>query len=304
MEEYAAELRNKINRMRKVIFKLIGCGLASMWFCASAFAQEVPENGVYSYEKAASDLKFYDADNTWDLKIPEVGVEDNADERFIANSFKVGLWQKMRSPRFLFDRDPYAYDFSGIAELRAWDTGSVSAVAGHSTLPGMLAMETGALVVTQRFGNVTLSGSVMAEKYRTFRGLDTNYGISGMLSYQINERFSLNLFGQYYRNSLYYSPAMLPYIGTSKYGVFADMQFGERFGMDLGVSREYDAYSRRWQTVPIAAPYVKLNNGAKIGLDVGRLLGVMIDEWVNDGRYYNSGNPTIGPPIPPMPPVR
>ena len=240
------------------------------------------------------------------LEMPALEFADSTAvaKEFDLNVFRLSLSARSYKPHFVFDRNPYSYDYSGNAVVKGWDTGYVYAGASHTTFPGLMAVETGSFSVTQDFGKVTLSGSVTAEKYRTFRGLDTNYGVSGMLTYRVDERLSFNVFGQYYRKSLYYSPAMLPYIGTSKYGVFADMQFGERFGMDLGVSREYDAYSRRWQTVPIAAPYVKLNNGAKIGLDVGRLLGVMIDEWVNDGRYYNSGNPTIGPPIPPMPPVR
>lgn len=205
---------------------------------------------------------------------------------------------------FLFDRNIYSYDYAAGAVVASWNAGLVAASALHATYPGLMAVESGVLSVTHDFGKVVLTGNVMAEKYRTFRGLDTNYGVGGMLTYRIGERFSLNVFGQYYKKSLYYSPAALPYVGTSKYGVFADMQFGERFGMDLGVSREYDAYSRRWQTVPIAAPYVKLNNGAKIGLDVGRLLGVMIDNWVNGSRYNDSRNPTMPPLLPPMPPVR
>lgn len=208
------------------------------------------------------------------------------------------------SDGFLFDRNLYSYDYAAGAVVASWDAGLVAASASYATYPGLMSVESGVLSVTYDFGKVVLTGNVMAEKYRTFRGLDTNYGVGGMLTYRIGERFSLNVFGQYYKKSLYYSPAALPYIGTSKYGVYADMQFGERFGMDLGVSREYDAYSRRWQTVPIAAPYVKLNNGAKIGLDVGRLLGVMIDNWVNGSRYNDSRNPTMPPLLPPMPPVR
>ena len=195
------------------------------------------------------------------------------------------------SDGFLFDRNLYSYDYAAGAVVVSWYAGLVAASASYATYPGLMSMESGVLSVTHDFGKVVLTGNVMAEKYRTFRGLDTNYGVGGMLTYRIGERFSLNVFGQYYKKSLYYSPAALPYVGTSKYGVFADMQFGERFGM-------------RWQTVPIAAPYVKLNNGAKIGLDVGRLLGVMIDNWVNGSRYNDSRNPTMPPLLPPMPPVR
>ena len=190
------------------------------------------------------------------------------------------------SDGFLFDRNLYSYDYAAGAVVVSWYAGLVAASASYATYPGLMSMESGVLSVTHDFGKVVLTGNVMAEKYRTFRGLDTNYGVGGMLTYRIGERFSLNVFGQYYKKSLYYSPAALPYVGTSKYGVFAD------------------AYSRRWQTVPIAAPYVKLNNGAKIGLDVGRLLGVMIDNWVNGSRYNDSRNPTMPPLLPPMPPVR
>lgn len=280
--------------------------LATLASCAVLVAQETNDYGFEPSGGTGAGFQFDGYRNGYGFNAPALELPDgfSVSDEFVSNSFKVGLWRDLHTDDFLFDRDPFVFDFNGAATLKAWDGGFIAASASHVTLPGLLGMESGAFTFTQDFGKVRLTGGVSAEKYRTFRGLDTNYGISGMLSYQVDERFSLNVFGQYYKNSLYYSPATLPYVSTSKFGIYADMQFGEHFGMDVGVSREYDPYTRRWLTVPIAAPYVKLNNGVKLGFDFGRLVGELLDGWLNNGRYYNSGNPTIMPPIPPMPPVR
>ena len=78
------------------------------------------------------------------------------------------------------------------------------------------------------------------------------------------------------------------------------MDMSEHFGMELGVQRYYNPLRGGWETVPIAAPYFRFNNGAKFGFDVGGLLyeifrDTSFKKEMKKGHY---SNPTITPPGP------
>ena len=59
--------------------------------------------------------------------------------------------------------------------------------------------------------------------------------------------------------------------------------------------------TRRMLAAPIVMPYVKIND-VKLGVDVGWLIrDLLIDAFAPD---YHRQNPTIAPPVAPMPPIR
>ena len=67
--------------------------------------------------------------------------------------------------------------------------------------------------------------------------------------------------------------------------------------MEMGVQRYYNPLRGGWETVPIAAPYFKFNNGAKFGIDVGGLLYEIFRDasFHREMKKGNRPNPTIAP---------
>ena len=54
---------------------------------------------------------------------------------------------------------------------------------------------------------------------------------------------------------------------THRYGATMSLDMSERFGMEVGVQRYYDAYRGRWETVPVVIPYYNFDK-FKLSLDV------------------------------------
>lgn len=205
-------------------------------------------------------------------------------------------------PEFHFSRNPFTYDFRSDGTIKTWQGGSFSGSGSYSTLPGLLDNRHAAFTLTQHFGNLSLTVAATADRYRFFHGLTDNYGIHGMATWRFNDNVSLTVFGSYYHNNTFFSPAAMPYIGTSRYGGYFNFRTSERFSLDLGVERIYNVYSRQWETQPIITPNIRIRQ-VEIGLPIGPLILEGIKQWLLDDDY-NLGNPTITPPIPPMPPVR
>lgn len=227
-------------------------------------------------------------------------IQSNPDVPFAG----LNLHPANTTPPFSFDRNPYALDFGRGDAITTWDTGMLAGSSSRTTLPGLFSGEQAAFSFTQQFGNLTATFGASAHRFQLQRGLQTSFGVHGSLNYQIDERLSLNVFGSYQTNPFYYSPATLPYIGSSEFGGCLNMQFSDHFGMAMGAKQSYDPYSRKWMTVPIITPYFKLNSNVQLGVDVGWLVGRLLDKAFNNGEYYSPHNPSFAPPFTPMPPVR
>ena len=85
-------------------------------------------------------------------------------------------------------------------------------------------------------------------------------------------------------------------MSTDRYGATMSLDMSDRFGMEVGVQRYYDAMRGRWETVPVAIPYYRFEK-FKLGLDVGGILYELLRNVVFDNRGGDfGGGPTIRPP--------
>ena len=75
------------------------------------------------------------------------------------------------------------------------------------------------------------------------------------------------------------------------------VDMSDRFGMEMGVQRYYDAMSGRWETVPVMIPYYHFDKFT-LGLDVGGIIYEILRNAVFDKIRGIGGpsGPTIGPP--------
>lgn len=121
------------------------------------------------------------------------------------------------------------------------------------------------------------------------------FSTSGALRYQASDRVAFKVFGSYAIGNTYG-------MDTHRYGATMSLDMSERFGMEVGVQRYYDAYRGRWETVPVVIPYYNFDK-FKLSLDVGGILYEILRNTVFDNRG-GSGGATIAPPRFQMPPLR
>ena len=188
------------------------------------------------------------------------------------------------SPLFLGD-----YSTSGI--LFAHRNGALVGAGGQTSIPGIGRSNDASLMYIHSLGSQwSFSVGLDANKMHMNHFTGQAFGASGTLSYQATDRLVFNVFGGY--NSGY-----VPGRQSYRYGGTVAWDMTERFGMEMGVQRYYNPLRGGWETVPIATPYYKFNNGAKMGFDVGGLL-YQIFHSVSFKNSMNSGarpNPTIVP---------
>ena len=87
---------------------------------------------------------------SYGLEMPALEFADSTAvaKEFDLNVFRLSLSARSYKPHFVFDRNPYSYDYSGNAVVKGWDTGYVYAGASHTTFPGLMAVEMGSFSVT------------------------------------------------------------------------------------------------------------------------------------------------------------
>lgn len=170
----------------------------------------------------------------------------------------------------------------GQATLYSWRTGEVIATGGMAVYPGLMQIDSGSIGLYQREGNFTFYAGGMANKYGYFRGLHTQYGLNGSISYSFSPKVSFTAFGTYYfgkppifAGNLPMPPAMVGYYGVSRFGGYVNYNVGERFGVMVGVQTVQQIGTHRYEPEPIVTPYFKIGSGSKkimIGLPVGQIL--------------------------------
>ena len=144
----------------------------------------------------------------------------------------------------------------------------------------------------------TASGTVNKYWMPWQHTLSTQYGFGGHVSYDAASWLTLHAFGNYYAGDLRLSPAISPYVYTTSFGGYADVQFSKNFGANLGAQQYLNPMTGRWETEPIVSPYVKFNNGAKLEIPLGHLLKEVI--WGKDRRtpFGNTPVPIMMRPFP------
>lgn len=173
--------------------------------------------------------------------------------------------------------DPYAFDFQSGGMLSSWKGGFISGSGSHATMPALMSHHNATFTAVQGIGNLTLSASVSADRYMLWHGSRTQLGISGAMTYSLNDNLSMTLFGNYYSNSSFYTMAAMPYFKSPGFGGHITYM-GDRAGIDLGVERYYDPFARRWVTSPIITPKMKISEKFTLDLQMGWLVKEILEK--------------------------
>ena len=207
-------------------------------------------------------------------------------------------WRTARPalPRFSYDTSPYSRDWSSGGVITRMGGGYLTGAGTHTTYPGMGDMASASVAFTMPMGDrFQFTAGLTGSKYHFDRSAWNDYGVFGNASFWLNDRLSLNAFGQYYVNQQFHSVAAMPFLGSSSYGGTLGWKASDRFSLDVGARRIYDPYTGRWRTLPVVQPTFNLL-GAPISIDAGPWIYQLLDGLLNGGKNSKDwGDPKYRP---------
>ena len=187
-------------------------------------------------------------------------------------------------PSFRFDTDPYSRDWSSSGVITRVGVGYLTGSGSHTTYPGMGNTATASIAYIMPLGDrLQVTAGVTGSKYHFDRAAWNDYGVFGNASFRLNDRLSLNAFGQYYVNQQYHSVSAMPFLGSSSYGGTLGWRASDKFSLDVGARRIFDPYTGQWRTLPVVQPTFNLF-GAPISFDAGPLIYQILDYMLGSGK--------------------
>jgi hypothetical protein len=100
-----------------------------------------------------------------------------------------------------------------------------------------------------------LTGGVYAAKFNIYNNFYNNAGVNGNFKLILNDRLSLNIFGQYTpMTNTSMMQLMSPFYPQSNYGGSIEFKVNDKWGVVTGAEREFDVISRKWLTRPFIMP--------------------------------------------------
>lgn len=182
-----------------------------------------------------------------------------------------------------------------------WQNGKVVFSGSVTRMPGLMQIDNGAVGINQNFGNFSLYGGGVVNKYGFYRGVFTQYGVAGNISYKFSKNLSLTAFASYYfggvpvfGNGQPFTPAMIGYFDTSKFGGYVDYKINDKFGVHLGGQAVQIFGTKKYQVEPIVTPYFKVGK-IRMGLPVGQIVNGLIREQINKRDFKQPGRRPLPP---------
>ena len=174
--------------------------------------------------------------------------------------------------------------------------GYLTGAGSHTTYPGLGNTASASVAFTMPIADrFQFTAGLTGSKYHFDRNAWNDYGVFGNASFRLNDRLSLNAFGQYYVNQQFHSVAAMPFLGSSSYGGTLGWKASENFSLDVGARRIYDPYTGKWRTLPVVQPTITLL-GAPISFDAGPLIYQLLEYMFGSGKNSRDwGDPRYRP---------
>lgn len=195
--------------------------------------------------------------------------------------------------------NPYSV-LPGLMIIPLWNSGALVVSGNTSEMSGLMRKESGDIGLSQSIGNLSMYLGGKANKYGYFKGLHTQYGVTGVIEYQFNPRFSITAFGSYYfggppmmRNGMPMLPAMIGYYEVSSFGGTFNYQLNETLGMSVGGKYEQQFGTNRYCFSPIVTPTFKIGK-IKIGIPIGEIMYDYVKSEIERKKF--SAKPSMNPP--------
>ncbi len=100
-----------------------------------------------------------------------------------------------------------------------------------------------------------ISGGIYGSKFNIYNNFYNDAGVNGNIKIIVNDRISLNMFGQYSLSGKQLNmPLIAPLYPHTYYGGSFEFKVNENWGLDVGATREFDVLRRKWVTSPFIMP--------------------------------------------------
>lgn len=182
---------------------------------------------------------------------------------------------------------PLAYEYdashSGAMSTKISKDLKFTAVGTYRSYIGLMDVQSVSGNMQYSFGAINMQGGLIANRYHFYRGIISQYGISGQIVYSFNPNLSATIFGTYYNSNPFISMAAFPFVPTTSYGGY--MTVGNNsFYMNLGVERRYNTFGHKMETVPIISPAFKISNKVTVELPLGDLIKHVVEDVIMKNR--------------------
>lgn len=157
---------------------------------------------------------------------------------------------------YIFYGNPFGHDYVDGRAYRINSTGILSGYHSFQGLPSIGEARNAGVMYTQQLNDfITLTGGVYAAKYNVYGVRFNDIGGSGKLSFRLNDRVKINMFGTYsIYNGYGMTPASQLFMNQNSYGGTIEFKITEGFGIQAGAEREFNPMTRKWETHPIITP--------------------------------------------------
>lgn len=173
----------------------------------------------------------------------------------------------------------YDASHSGTTSMKISKDLRFTAVGTYRSYIGLMDVQSVSGNMQYNLGAINMQGALIANRYHYYRGIISQYGISGQIVYSFNPNLSATIFGTYYNTNPFISMAAFPFVPTTSYGGY--MTVGNNsFYMNLGVERRYNTFERKMETVPIISPAFKISNKVIIELPLGDLVKHVVEDAI------------------------
>lgn len=200
---------------------------------------------------------------------------------------RFSLKEEIRLPYLTNPSPLFRGDYHTDGALKQFPNGILFGEGRQNSLPGIGRINEASLGYRHAFNQkLAFQLQVNAMKINMTHIAGQTFSTSGTLFYRPSERVTIKIFGSYDIGNSYG-------MSTHLYGGTLSVDMSDRFGMEMGVQRYYDAGRRRWETVPVVIPYYHFDKFT-LGLDVGGIVYEILRNVVFDKQKRNA--PTIAPP--------
>lgn len=151
------------------------------------------------------------------------------------------------------------YSTSGI--IKSYPSSYFYGMGRQENFIGLGTMNYAGIGYVYSFGRCSFDLQTYTVKWSVPRRESQLLGLSGLLTYPVNEKIRLNTFASY--SFILSSP-----FSSSNYGGFVSYDIIPNWGIDFGVRKHTDFPLHKTKTLPIVAPYFQYK-GNKLGIDVG-----------------------------------
>ena len=155
------------------------------------------------------------------------------------------LKEELRIPYHINPSPLFRGDYSTGGVLRQFPHGAVFGSGSQTSLPGIGRFNNASLGYQHIFNDrLSLQLRANAMKINMSHITGQAFSTAGRLTYRASDRVAFNVFGSYDIGNSYG-------MSTNSYGATISLDMSERFGMEVGAQRYYDAMRGGWQTVPV-----------------------------------------------------